>query len=129
MKFQNCILINFVTDGRTHTHTHTHTHTDKAKAKKLLFFNFHQIIYSSSNTQSSRKRQIRRIFTPTFGFVRLLFLLGILIYAIFFCCRRVSNSLKTPEDDSGSPNLASATKYQKIAANLMPPKCPVVHLQ
>ena len=28
--------------------------------------------------------------------------------------------LKTPEDDSGSPNLASATKDQKIAANPMP---------
>ena len=26
MKFQNCIFINFVTDGRTHAHT------DKAKA-------------------------------------------------------------------------------------------------
>ena len=32
----------------------------------------------------------------------------------------VSNSLKTPEDDSGSPNLASATKDQKISANPMP---------
>ena len=29
-------------------------------------------------------------------------------------------SLKTPEDDSGSPNLASTTKDQKIAANPMP---------
>ena len=38
---------------------------------------------------------------------------------VFFCWR-VSNSLKTPEDDSGSPNLASATKDQKIAANPMP---------
>ena len=36
--------------------------------------------------QSSRKRRIRRIFTPTFGFVRILFLLGILIYANFFFC-------------------------------------------
>ena len=36
--------------------------------------------------QSSRKRRIRRIFTPTFGFVRVLFLLGILIYANFFFC-------------------------------------------
>ena len=35
-------------------------------------------------TQSSRKRLIRRIFTPTFGFVRILFLLGILIYGNFF---------------------------------------------
>ena len=34
--------------------------------------------------QISLKRQIRRIFTPTFGFVRVLFLLGILIYANFF---------------------------------------------
>ena len=32
----------------------------------------------------------------------------------------VSNSLKTPEDDSWSPNFASATKDQKIAANPMP---------
>ena len=36
--------------------------------------------------QSSRKRQIRRIFTPTFDLVRVLFLLGILIYAKFFFC-------------------------------------------
>ena len=28
--------------------------------------------------------------------------------------------LKTSEDDSGSPNLASATKDQKISANPMP---------
>ena len=36
--------------------------------------------------QRSRKRRIRRIFTPTFGFVRILFLLGILIYANFLFC-------------------------------------------
>ena len=35
----------------------------------------------------------------------------------FFFCWRVSNSLKTPEDDSGSPNFASSTKDQKITAN------------
>ena len=40
----------------------------------------------------------------------------------FFFCWRVSNSLKTPEDDSGSLNLASATKDQKIAANPMRPR-------
>ena len=67
---------------------------------------------------SSRERRIRRIFTPTFGFVYILFLLGILIYAIFFLLTRL-NSLKTPDDDSGSPNLASATKDQKIAAKPM----------
>ena len=38
----------------------------------------------SLNSQSSRKRRIRRIFTLTFGFVRIHFLLGILIYANFF---------------------------------------------
>ena len=37
----------------------------------------------------------------------------------FFFCLRVSNSLKTPEDNSGSPNLASATKDQKIAAGFV----------
>ena len=42
----------------------------------------------------------------------------------FFFYWRVSNSLKTPEDDSGSQNLASATKDQKIAANPVI-KCPV----
>ena len=69
--------------------------------------------------QSSRKRRIRRIFTPTFGFVRVLFLLGILIYANFFLLTRLK-LLKTPEDEGGSPNLASATKDQKIAANPIP---------
>ena len=64
--------------------------------------------------QSSRKRRIRRIFTPTFGFVRVLFLMRILIYANFFLLTRLK-LLKTPEDDNGSPNLASATKDQKIA--------------
>ena len=56
---------------------------------------------------------------PTFGFVRVLFLLGILIYANIFLLTRLK-LLKTPEDDSGSPNLASATKDQKIDAYLMP---------
>ena len=37
----------------------------------------------------------------------------------FFLLTRLK-LLKTPEDDSGSPNLASATKDQKIAANPMP---------
>ena len=69
--------------------------------------------------QSSRKRRIRRIFTPTFSFVRVLFLLGILIYANFFS----ADASQTPEDDSGSPNLASATKDQKIAANPCPRVC------
>ena len=32
MKFQNCILINFVTDTRMDGWMHTHTHTDKPKA-------------------------------------------------------------------------------------------------
>ena len=40
--------------------------------------------YLPETCQSSRKRRIRRIFTPTFGFLRVLFLLGILIYANFF---------------------------------------------
>ena len=35
---------------------------------------------------------------------------------IFFCWRD-SNSLKTPEDDSESPSLASATEDQKITAH------------
>ena len=38
---------------------------------------------------------------------------------IFFLLMRL-NLLKTAEDDSGGPNLASATKDQKITANLMP---------
>ena len=42
-----------------------------------------------------------------------IFLRGILIYAKFFFCSHVSNSLKTPEDDSGSPNLASAAKIRR----------------
>ena len=70
--------------------------------------------------QSSRKRRIRRIFMPTFVFLRVLFLLGILIYANFFFLLTRLKLLKTPEDDSGSPNLASATKDQKIAANPLP---------
>ena len=70
--------------------------------------------------QSSRKRRIRRIFTPTFGFVRVHLSAGDSNLRQFFFCWRVSNSLKTPEDDSWSPNLASATKDQKIAANPMP---------
>ena len=57
-------------------------------------------------------------------------------YANFWFCTRTfpagdsnlrqyffSNSLKTPEDDSGSPNLASTTKDQKIAANPCPRVC------
>ena len=31
-----------------------------------------------------------------------------------------ADTSQTPEDDSGSPNLASATKDNKIAANPMP---------
>ena len=54
----------------------------------LLFHKIHSGAVSIEKdkylTQSSRKRRIRRIFTPTFGFVRVLFLLGILIYAKFF---------------------------------------------
>ena len=42
-------------------------------------------------------------------------LLGILIYGNFF-----SADVSQPEDYSESPNLASATKEQKIAANPMP---------
>ena len=43
----------------------------------------------------------------------------------FFCWRsfflfETLNFLKTPEDDSGSPNLALVTKDQEIAANRMP---------
>ena len=37
MKFQNCILINFVTDTRTDAHTHT----DKPKA--ICPFNFSKV--------------------------------------------------------------------------------------
>ena len=37
----------------------------------------------------------------------------------FFLLARIK-LLKTPEDNSESPNLASATKDQKIAANSMP---------
>ena len=33
----------------------------------------------------------------------------------FFFCRRVPNSLKTPEDDRGSPNLASAFFFILLA--------------
>ena len=49
------------------------------------------LIWTTQNqfTQSSRKSRIRRIFTPTFGFVRIIFLLGILIYANFFLLTRL----------------------------------------
>ena len=49
-----------------------------------------------------------------------IFLLGILIYAKFFFLLTRLKLLKSPEDDSRSPNLASATKDQKIPANPMP---------
>ena len=39
MKFQNCILINFVTDPQTDGRTHTHT--DKPKA--ICPFNFSKV--------------------------------------------------------------------------------------
>ena len=86
---------------------------------QFMLVNCSTNLEESLSHQSSRKHRIRRIFMPTFGFVRIYFLLGILIYANFFFCRRVSNSSKTPED-SGSPNLDSATKDHKIAANPMP---------
>ena len=38
----------------------------------------------------------------------------------FFSADASQKLLKKPKDDSQSPNLASATKVQKLAANLMP---------
>ena len=47
---------------------------------------------TQSIPQTSRKRQIRHIFTPTFGFVCIHFLQGILIYPIFFLLKLLKNT-------------------------------------
>ena len=47
MKFQNCILINFVTDGRMHTRT------DKPKA--ICSFNFSKVGGIKDIRQSERR--------------------------------------------------------------------------
>ena len=87
--FQNCI------NGSTPLNRRATRAPDKKSFIEIIQISsvvpkvWHFIVDVPKMHQSSRKRRIRHIFTPTFGFVRILFLLGILIYASFFLLTRL----------------------------------------
>ena len=76
----------------------------------------HFMLYSEFSETLNQAYFLRKILV-LYAYI---FLLGILIYANFSSSDVSQTPLKTPEDDSGSPNLASATKDQQIPANSMP---------